>query len=441
MLKEIVRTSKHPFEFSSNTGKHEMLYYLLKNYHEALQNYVDYLYNNIIVFEIKNKEKTASTTHVLSLKDELYDAPSMLDYKVISFETNLSARALSSAMTEACGIIKGVANRRKKLQEKIQWCKDNNKPCKLVEEQYQKELEVDSPVITREQAELSSKCCIFEEDNRHFNGWIKLRSLGEPYGNILIPVSFTKHSNNLIKKGFSMMGSFLICENHIEIRWGKKVEQKIEGILAGCDTGIKDIVSFSSDDILNPGFVSDCVYDGFLRKLSRQRRNSKNYKQTLIARDNHINYVINQCNFDLIQQLNIENNSNLKYRSYKGKYLGSHAYGKIRTKLERKCEENGVRVKFTPSTYKSQRCSSCGWTQKSNRKGKVFCCKQCQHTEDADKNSSRNQKITNLPYISWSVRDLRLNRKGFYWNPEGIHDESGRSLESLVQECNQKGII
>jgi len=61
----------------------------------------------------------------------------------------------------------------------------------------------------------------------------------------------------------------------------------------------------------------------------------------------------------------------------------------------------------------------------------VFTCKVCGFIIDADKNSSRNQTVI-LPYISKNIRDLKLNRKGFFWNPEGIYDRSGRSLESLL---------
>ena len=108
MKKEIVRTTKHNYGFSANTEKQIKLYDFLSEHKRALQIYIDYLFNNTIIYnkkEIRNIE--------FSLQKELYQAPSMLDYKIVVFETTLSARALSSAMTQACGIIKGIANKRK----------------------------------------------------------------------------------------------------------------------------------------------------------------------------------------------------------------------------------------------------------------------------------------------------------------------------------------
>ena len=99
----------------------------------------------------------------------------------------------------------------------------------------------------------------------------------------------------------------------------------------------------------------------------------------------------------------------------------------IKEKLKNVCKEIGVRIIFTSPTYKSQRCSNaeCGWTQKSNRKDKVFTCKVCKFKIDSDKNSGRNQIII-LPYVPRDMRNLRLNLKGFFWKPDGFYDKDGK---------------
>jgi transposase len=68
--------------------------------------------------------------------------------------------------------------------------------------------------------------------------------------------------------------------------------------------------------------------------------------------------------------------------------------------------------------YTSQRCSKCGWTCKSNRKGKKFVCIKCESVFDADYNASLNISF-DLPEISKAEQLKHNNRKGFYWNVLG----------------------
>ena len=420
----IIRTSKCNME-DCNTNKRLQLKKFLEEYEKALKIYVSYLYNNDVVY----KKKDGLVT--FSLEKELLEAPSVFDYKVIQFPTELSARALSSAMTQACGIIKGIAMKRKKLKDKIAYLNKQGYSTKFTEDILLRDMNSKEPVLKNVKAELSSKCANFIEKNNSFDGWLKLSSLGN-FESIWIPVSFSKHVRNLKSKGFERMNSFLLSENFLEIRWKKIVEKRTTGITVGCDTGILDLVTFSEDTIIQP----DSGYSEILKKLSRKRRNSQNYKDTLIQRDNYIRYILNKCNFSGVKQLNIENNSTLKYKKRTNKFLSSHAYGILKTKLERISEEHGVHVHFTLPTYRSQRCSACGWTQKSNRQGKLFLCKNCHFSDDSDKNSSKNQ-LAILPYISSYIREKKENILGFFWNP-GCILFSERSLESLPQDIKDK---
>jgi len=422
-MAEIIRTSKHSLK-DCNTHKMQDLIVFMNDYETALKNYVDYLYNNKISY--KKKINKVETEILFSLKDNLLDCPSVLDYKIISFPTSLSARALSSAMTQACGIVKGIANNIKKLQDKLEYLQEKNLPTKFTQELLDRKLNAKEPELKNVKAELSSKCAMFLEKDGLFNGFLKLSALGS-CDTLYVPIKFSKHVKGLQNKGFVRMNSFLISSDKIEIRWKKNVENVEEGIILGCDTGVKEIVTFSEDRIVD----SDSGYDFLLDKIKRKRKGSKAYKRALIERDNYIRSILNKCVMDGIKQLNVENNSSLKFKKHTSSKLKSHAYGVIKNKLQRICEEAGVRITFTPSAYKSQRCNLCGWVQKSNRKGKILSCKKCQHTCDADYNSSRNQ-IVILPYVSFEMRELKLNRKGFYWNPDGFFDSSGRSLESLL---------
>lgn len=91
----------------------------------------------------------------------------------------------------------------------------------------------------------------------------------------------------------------------------------------------------------------------------------------------------------------------------------------IRDKLKSKCEEEEVLLTLQPSVYRSQRCFSCGWVCKTNRKSKQFKCKACGHSNDADVNAAKNLTLE-LPLVSYTMRNQKLNLKGFYWRHEGF---------------------
>lgn len=90
------------------------------------------------------------------------------------------------------------------------------------------------------------------------------------------------------------------------------------------------------------------------------------------------------------------------------------AYAQIISYLENYCEEQNVSVLPIKPSYTSQRCFLCGWVQKSNRKGKVFKCKSCGYTADADYNASCNISLS-LQALPASLRQTKANIKGFYW--------------------------
>ena len=104
-MSRIIRTSRHSLKFT-NPGKKQFLHAFLEEYRTAVQRYIDFLWNN----RIEWKEN-----RILDVQNDFLDCPRMLDYKIISFETKLSARALSSSVTQACGIVQSKTKRLQKL--------------------------------------------------------------------------------------------------------------------------------------------------------------------------------------------------------------------------------------------------------------------------------------------------------------------------------------
>jgi transposase len=200
----------------------------------------------------------------------------------------------------------------------------------------------------------------------------------------------------------------------MEIRYGKEIDKREFGETIGCDTGIKTVASFShqKNEIDS---VNGITYDVAVQRCARKRKGSKNFKQALITRNNILQAILNRINFDNVKQINLEDNSTLKYGKRTNRYLRYHAYGEIKDKIQKIANELGVQVSMQTSHYKSQRCSECGWTQKSNRKGKLFKCNRCGFATDADYNASENNRLK-LCWLDFSsINKQKLNIAGFEW--------------------------
>jgi transposase len=422
---KIIRTSKHTIKYS-NTNKLNKLSDFISEYANAVKLYVDYFWNNDIHwFSIhKSDNEEIKIHHIFSINKELYDCPSMFDYNCITFQTKLSARALSSAITQACGIVKSHSSKLQKMSDKLDWMIKTNKSDYSInkyKERINNIKKIDSISLNNIYPELSSKCCSFISDNRYFNGWIKLSSIGDSFGHIYIPIKFHQHSIKL-SQSFGMMSSFLICSDHIDIRWNKSVNKKTDGIIIGADPGVNRICSFSHIN----NFDSD-EYKQSLKKIARKRKNSISYKKAIKHRKIIVNHFINNINLSNVKQINLENNSDIHYKNYKGRFLSHYSYSEIKNKIETIAIEQGVLVQLQGSCYKSQRCSNCGWTQKSNRIGKLFKCKHCNFSIDADFNSSINQ-THKLVIIPLELLNAKLNRSGFFWNSSGLFSLDGQEL-------------
>ena len=83
----------------------------------------------------------------------------------------------------------------------------------------------------------------------------------------------------------------------------------------------------------------------------------------------------------------------------------------------------------------SQKCSKCCWVCKSNRKGKIFQCQCCGHTDDADFNAADNHsmgQVFDLRGYFRFIKENKLSRNGFYWNANGITDRDGNDLVATI---------
>ncbi len=373
-------------------------------------------------------------THRFCVAENKLQAPLYIDYKKYSDLTFLSARTMSSLTNQLCGILKTTVEKQHKRVYVLSTKKGTSrKSYRLLVRKIKTNIP-QKPCVDSIRPELSSKCAewIQEDDpNAEFNGFLRLKSITKYGDEIILPISFTRHSNKLNSLGGRMMGSFLIGQRTVDLRWSiPKPELKTEGVTVGADQGLKDVITLSDEQKAGKTDKHGHTLDTILDRMCRLKRGSNAMKRAQAQRENFVNWSLNQLNLTNVKEVRLEHIWNISYRHRTSAKLSHWTNTLIRDKVESLCELNGVRLVLSASTYMSQRCSACGRVRKANRKGKVYVCDHCGNEVDADLNAACNHAL-NLPEVPYALRKLQLNRKGFFWNPDGFSDAEGRSLESL----------
>ncbi|MEK6904227.1 MAG: transposase [Nanoarchaeota archaeon] len=70
--------------------------------------------------------------------------------------------------------------------------------------------------------------------------------------------------------------------------------------------------------------------------------------------------------------------------------LHSWSFYQQKMMIEYKAKKLGVSVHYVAPQYTSQRCSRCGHIEQANRKGNLFCCRNCGTVEDSGVNAGFN---------------------------------------------------
>lgn len=427
-----IRSSKHFFKKDLNTGKSENLVLFLNECNRVLKIMIDHIWHEGVSWEVINKKTGIKTTKICCPSRGYFDTPKYFDYKVLKTKTDLSARALSSLTSIAMGMISSSVKKHSKRLYRLEQLKNDPMPDLKNIARLENKIKKNRPKIPTIRdvpIELSSKCAMLIEKDGEFNYFLKLKSIGKAYGNIWIPIKKHKHSNKLLNQNGKLLGSFLISKDRVDLRWEISIPEKKEnGIVVGGDTGKNTLLTLSNET------STDQVRDlhghdlnSIIEKLARKKKGSKSFAKAQQHRTNFINWSIKQINLVGIKELRLEKVSNVFYKNSYSRKMSHWKNAEIEKAIEKACESNGVLLIYQDSTYRSQRCSNCGFVRKANRKGKSYKCKCCGFHLDADLNGSKNHAIT-LPDFPVSLRRLKLNRKGFYWKPEGFFNLDGSEL-------------
>ena len=420
MKKGMIKVSKHIIPLHTNTNKLVSLDLFIDKYKSVCTELVDYIWNNEITW---GKKKTTFNT-----KLDILNCPSMLSTTNIPLDTNLSARAVKCAATQACGIVKAATEKRRKRLYVRDKLKEENKDYSKLQEKLDKTPLVKPTIPDDFKCELNSICCDWKYiESNEFTGYLQLKSLGSDFSKFKIPIKFHRQANKW-KEVSKQLNSFLISKNYINIRWNYEPEKKKTGRTVGADTGKLDVVNFSNKDKTPKTDEDKHSLNSILAKLSRKKKGSKGFQKAQEHRRNFINWSINQLNLKELKQINLEQINNIRFQKRCSREMSHWTHKEIQDKMLSIGEEHGVRVKLQSSMYRSQRCSKCGFVHQKNRKGKVFHCLQCKYSEDADYNASCNHEIE-LPEIPRWLYKLHLNRgEGFYWKTEGFYSLAGLEL-------------
>ena len=366
-----------------------------------------------------------------------YELPKYLDYNRFNVDTWLSARMLSSLVTQLSGKLRAICS--KNAARLYVFDKEAGQGRYL--EHLWETIESRNPSrpdLSEAGIEISSKCAEFiPTPNGAFYGFLRIKSTGLPIFNV--PVCHQKHLPKYTDGTWTRCNGYLIDEYGVQLRWEKEVPIKTDGIKVGADQGLLTCVSLSdgqtTTDMLvkaprknDPNRVIKVNLDTITDKLARKQKGSKAFGRTQTERKNYINYAIKRLNFSNIKEIGLEKITNINYGRNPSRKMKHWSNPEIVNRLAQVAEEFGVRINLQSNAYRSQRCSGCGHVLKSARKGKLYICPICGLVMDADINAAKNHAIE-LPAIPHSNEFSMLAKtEGFYWLPNGLFSMDGSEL-------------
>lgn len=156
------------------------------------------------------------------------------------------------------------------------------------------------------------------------------------------------------------------------------------GAVAGMDSNYKNGFVFSDGQQ-----VETHIYE-------RIQQFGKRQKNTFAEIDSMVGQSLKQVDWSNIKTLAIEELKRVKqgkrgtFSRQLNRRLSHWLYRATAARIERVCEENGIRLERKDPWKTSQTCRACGKGDKRSRKGDQFVCGHCGHSDHADFNAAKN---------------------------------------------------
>lgn len=426
----MIRATKHTLKFA-NTGKRSSIDKLLAEWRRVMQLICDDMWLNGYRWEEDDG------WHEFNPNQFKYELPKYLDYNRFDIDTWLSARMLSSLVTQLSGKLRAICT--KNSTRLYVFDKEAGQGNYL--ERLWETIETRNPSepdLSDAGIEISSKCAEFiPTPDGEFYGFLRIRSTGLPI--FCVPICRQKHLAKYTDGTWNRCNGYLIDEYGVQLRWEKEAPSKPEGIKVGADQGLLTCISLSDgqttpDMVIKaprknePDRIIRVNLDTITDKLARKQKGSKAFERTQTERKNYINYAVKRLDFANINEIGLEKITNINYGRNASRKMKHWSNPEIVTRLAQVAEEFGVRINLQSNAYRSQRCSGCGHVLKKARKGKLYVCPLCGLTMDADINAAKNHEA-DLPAIPHSTEFSRLAKtEGFYWLSSGLFRMDGSEL-------------
>jgi len=419
----MIRSSMHRLS-RVNIDKHKRLQSLLAEYRCVGTLMVAAMWDGLF-----SSENTTGNGAGFHPAQGLLDCPKYVDYRKFNIATELSGRMLRALSTHVCATISAATEKRRKLEWKIAQPPSEKYPAMSARKRG-KMLRATRPVkpcFRNAPLRLDTLCSDIRDIRS--GGFVQLKSLGKRWGKIRLPFSTNRVSQKWSAEGRRLSG-IEITERAVRLSYEiQRKAKRGEGDAIGVDQGMLTVASMSDGSATPATCPHGHSLSSVIDRLSRRRRGSKGFARAQKHRDNLIRWSINRTNLRHAPEVRLEKIWNIGYRSGRSRKLSHWTNTIIRDKIAALCEEAEVPFTLQSCTYRSQRCSGCGWVRKANRQGKLYVCNLCGLQRDADYNASCNH-AADLPSVSWTLRSRKLNRKGFFWKPSGFTFQDGSPVES-----------
>ena len=338
---------------------------------------------------------------------------------VIGVDTWLSARAVQAAIKQASAIVRGTRKKQSDRAWRIKKLRAEGhlRAARKLQAIYDA-VKMSRPNINNINPELDSRFVDLDfHDRTSFDGWLTLSSLGERGAGvapIVLPVRKSRHFNALVAQSGTMTAGVRISPTEISFTFDMPpVLLRVAGRTTGVDIGMTTTLT-TSDGQSVAADPHGHTYQSICATLSRRTKDSKGFDRAVAHRTNYLGWSVNQLNFNNVKQVNIEDIKGLRRGHATSRLMSHWNYAELFGKLTNHCADLGVLVNRVNPAYTSQRCSACGWTRRTNRKGKSFRCTSCGYAADADVNAALNLALP-LLVLPPAIRLQRRNLAGFWW--------------------------
>ena len=399
----MIRSSKHTLKYTK-PGKQKDLKTFLAEYRRLLKEIIDYLW--------------LTPTQRLNIPNNTLYCPKFLETETLNgFDSWFTARMKQCVGKQACAMISAATTKRRRQLYVLRKHRRKGRNTKALQRAINRQPLV-KPNVSNAKAELDSRFVDIQVGN-FFDEFIRVKTIGNGLS-FNLPLRHTDVSNKWAKEGKRKAG-IRLAEDTLTIMFEVPKTQISGKKIVGADQGQITCLTMSDKQVTNK-----CPHRHDLttiqETLKRRRKGTKGFRRAQSHRKNYIHWAINQLNFKNIKEVRFERVKDVRKGKPTNRKNSHWTYTAIKDKMIHLSETEGFRFIEVTNEFRSQRCSSCGWVLKANRKGKGFTCNLCGFATDADLNASLNLELIlfELPY--W-VRKDGLNRSlGFYWLADGFFD-------------------